>query len=277
MFSIAILTYNEATEIDACLDSVAFCDDVLVFDSFSTDGTAERAEARGARVLQQAFVDYASQRTACLERGGFAHDWVFMLDADERFTPELRAEIERELARPDNPNSLYRLRRKDYLGDTWIRGSGGYPTWFGRLLRRGAVRIHRPINELYETDGGIGLLQEHLVHRPFGKGLARWFARHNDYSSREAEALAVERAKPVEWRALWQRDPAARRRALKGIYYRMPLRPWAVFAYLYFWRGGFLEGRAGYTYACLRMGYEIMIDAKCRFDDPPAAHRRPGA
>lgn len=269
MFSVAILTRDEEQDIAACIASVAFCDDVLVFDSFSTDATVERARAAGARVMQHAFVDYASQRTACLDLGGFRHDWVFMLDADERFTPELQAEIERELATPGNPHSLYRLRRKDHFKGRWIRGSGGYPTWFGRLLKRGEVRITRPINELYETDGAVGLLQEHLIHHPFSKGLSRWLARHNDYSTGEAAALTVERRRPVEWRALASRDPAARRRAMKGIYYRLPLRPWWVFAYLYVWRRGFLEGRAGYYYACLRMSYEIMIDTKRWLDDVP--------
>lgn len=269
MFSVAILTRNEEQDIAACIASVAFCDDVLVFDSFSTDATVERALAAGARVLQHAFVDYARQRMACLERGDFAHTWVFMLDADERFTPALHAEIERELARPDNPNCLYRLRRKDYLKGRWIRGSSGYPTWFGRLLRRGAVRITRPVNELYETDGSIGLLQEHLVHQPFSKGLSRWLERHNAYSDGEALALAVERLRPIDWPGLVQRDPATRRRALKGLYYRLPLRPWWVFVYLYFLRGGFLAGRSGYYYACLRMSYETMIDAKSWLQDEP--------
>lgn len=272
MFSIAILTRNEAQDIEACLASVAFADDVLVFDSFSTDETVERARAAGARVMQHAFADYASQRMACLERGEFRHDWVFMLDADERFTPALQAEIEAALKQRDNPHSLYRLRRKDYFKGTWIRGSGGYPTWFGRLLRRGQVRITRPINELYETDDRIGLLQEHLIHLPFSKGLERWLSRHNEYSTAEAEALALERVRPIAWTDLVHADPAARRRALKGIYYRLPLRPWFVFAYLYVLRGGFLEGRAGYHYAALRMSYETMIDVKHWLAEAP---RRP--
>lgn len=262
MFSIAILTFNEEQDIEDCLASVAFADDVLVFDSFSSDATVERARAAGARVMQHVFADYASQRMACLGLGDFRHPWVFMLDADERFTPELHAEIERELARTDNPNSLYRLRRKDYLKGQWIRGSGGYPTWFGRLLKRGEVRITRPINELYETEGAVGLLQQHLIHQPFSKGLSRWLDRHNDYSTREAESLAIERTRPLDWSGLVDRDPATRRRALKGFYYRLPLRPWWVFFYLYVLRGGFLEGRSGYCYASLRMSYEIMIDAK---------------
>lgn len=262
MFSIAILTYNEEQEIEACLRSVAWADDVLVFDSFSSDRTVERALASGARVIQHKFANYASQRRACLWHGDFKHPWVFMLDADERFTPELRDEILHELAQAPEDRALYRVRRKDFLTDTWIKSSGGYPTWFGRLMRRGRVRILRPINEVYETDGSIGLLSEHLLHYPFNKGSERWIARHNDYSSREAQALAEERRRPVPWNRLFHRDPALRRQALKALYYRAPMRPFLVFVYLYFVRRGFLEGRAGFHYACLRMGYEIMIDFK---------------
>lgn len=271
MFSIAILTYNEEQDIEACLASVAWADDVLVFDSYSTDATVALAQAAGARVLQHPFADYASQRMACLQRGAFKHPWVFMLDADERFTLALRDEITQVLAAESNPNSLYRLRRKDYLKGRWIRGSGGYPTWFGRLLRLGQVRIERPINERYETAGSIGFLQEHLIHQPFGKGVERWLDRHNDYSTREAAAFAEERRQPVRWHELLHHDPATRRRALKSLYYRLPLRPWWVFFYLYIVRAGFLEGRSGYHYACLRMSYEVMIDVKGWLAVPPPA------
>lgn len=263
MFSIVILTYNEEQEVEACLKSVAWADDVLVFDSFSSDRTVERALACGARVIQNRFENYANQRQAALSQGDFKYPWVFMLDADERFTSGLRAEIERELASAPADRAIYRLRRKDYFNGVWIRSSGGYPTWFGRLLRIGQVSILRPINEQYETSGSIGLLQEHIEHFPFNKGVERWIDRHNDYSRREALALPRERLRPVPWRKLFSRDPAHRRAAMKSVYCRMPARPLMVFLYLYLWRRGFLEGRSGYHYASLRMSYEIMIDVKC--------------
>lgn len=262
MFSIVVLTYNEEQDIGACLDSVAWADDVLVFDSYSTDRTVERALERGARVIQHGFQDYGQQRQAALELGDFRYPWVFMLDADERFNPALRAEIERNLAQAPPHRTLYRLRRKDYLNGVWIRGSGGYPTWFGRLLRVGMVKVERAVNETYETSGSVGLLQEHLDHFPFSKGVERWLARHNDYSTREAAVLAGERHQTVRWRQLFSRDPAQRRATAKSLYYRAPARPLLVFLYLYLLRGGFLEGRSGYAFASLRMSYEIMIDAK---------------
>src|SRR5215467_4854578 len=92
--SACIITLNEADRIDACLDSLAFCDDVVVVDSGSTDDTRERATARGARVLVRKFDGYRSQKDYAV--GMAANDWVLCLDADERVTPALRAEIERE-------------------------------------------------------------------------------------------------------------------------------------------------------------------------------------
>lgn len=277
MFSIVILTYNEEQEIEACLQSVEWADDVLVFDSFSTDLTVERALACGARVIQNRFENYASQRQASLSQGNFKYQWVFMLDADERFTPGLRIEIEHELANVPVDRAIYRLRRKDYFNGVWIRSSGGYPTWFGRLLRVGQVSILRAINEQYETDGSIGLLQQHIEHFPFNKGIERWIDRHNDYSRREALAMPKERLQPVPWRKFFSRDPADRRAAMKSVYCRMPARPLMVFLYLYLWRRGFLEGRSGYHYASLRMSYEVMIDVKCWLREQNLGAGRPPA
>jgi len=262
MFSIVILTHNEQIDIEACIRSVAWADDVLVFDSFSTDRTAEIALNCGARLMRHKFEDYASQRNAALALGQFRHEWVFMLDADERFTPELREEIEEALCRQPHEHVLYRVRRKDYLNGIWIRGSSGYPTWFGRLIRRGQVNICRTINEQYVPLGSVGFLNEHVVHFPFSKGTARWLARHNDYSSLEAQTLGAERQGPVPWRSLVSPDPAERRTALKKLYYRVPARPLLIFIYLYIIRMGFLEGRSGLYFASLRMTYEIMINVK---------------
>lgn len=263
-FSIAVLTLNEEAAIGPCLDSVSWADDVLVFDSYSKDRTAAIALEKGARVIQHPFSGYASQRTACLEQGAFKHDWVFMLDADERFTPELRDEIELALGRPDSNIGLYRLRRKDYFLGTWIKRSGGYPTWFGRLMRPASARISREINELYETSQDVGYLREHILHEPFSKGIAHWLDRHNRYSSMEAAVLEQQAPFPplVEFLSP---DPAARRRALKALYYRVPFRPLLAFLYLYLFRLGFLEGRAGFYYSILRAHYEFCINIK-RFE-----------
>ena len=91
--SACVITLDEADRIEACLDSLAFCDEVVVVDSGSTDGTRERAAAKGARVIEHAFQGYRAQKDFAVLAA--AHDWVLCLDADERVTPALRASIER--------------------------------------------------------------------------------------------------------------------------------------------------------------------------------------
>ena len=95
MISVLILTRNEEQDLPGCLDSVAWSDDVHVFDSFSTDRTVEIARERGATVTQREFDTYARQRNAALETLEFRHEWIFLPDADERPTPDMAAEVER--------------------------------------------------------------------------------------------------------------------------------------------------------------------------------------
>jgi hypothetical protein len=154
------------------------------------------------------------------------------------------------------------MRRKDFLFGRWLRRSSGYPTWFGRLVRVGQVRIERAVNEEYLTAGRIVELREHLHHQPFNKGMHWWFERHNRYSSMEAAALRSERRQAWRARELFARDAVLRRRALKRLAYRLPARPALALIYLYFLRLGLLDGLAGAYYCLLRASYEFMIEAK---------------
>jgi glycosyltransferase involved in cell wall biosynthesis len=260
--SILILTLNEEVNLPGCLDSVRWSDDVVVFDSLSVDRTVEIASAAGARVVQRKFDNYAAQRTASLREVPFKHPWVFVLDADERVTPELRAELERTVAEAPEAMSVYRLRRKDFFLGRWLRRSSGYPTWFSRLLRVGHVWVEREINEEYCTHGGVGQLREHIIHYPFNKGVAFWFERHNRYSSMEAQALIQETEVRMQWSGLVARDPVVRRKWLKQLAFRLPCRPAIVFLYLYLFRMGFLDGAAGWRFCRMRSMYEDMIDLK---------------
>ncbi len=258
--SVLILTLDEEINLPGCLDSVACSDDVVVFDSFSNDRTVEIALARGARVVQRLFDNYAAQRNAALNEVSYRHPWLLMLDADERVTPELLREIEAVLAGADDDINLFRVRRQDFFLGRWYKRSSGYPTWFGRLMRVGHVAVTREINEEYHTDGKVGFLQQHLVHYPFNKGIAYWYERHNRYSSMEAGVLVRQGA--LRWHDLPARDPVTRRKALKQLAYRLPGRPLLVFLYLYFVRFGFIDGRVGIAYCTLRAFYELMIDLK---------------
>lgn len=271
--SVLILTLDEERNLPACLDSVAWCDDVIVLDSHSADATRKIARERGARVIERTFDDYATHRTWAFESIEFEHPWVLSVDADERCTPELAEEIARlEFDRGGAP-ALYRLRRKDYLFDRWCRRSSSYPVWLGRLARPARVRFERrPVNAHPVVDGPVGYLRGHLLHYPFSKGMAQWLAKHNRYSSMEAEVCLHELdGGRIDWRGLLTRDPVRRRRALKELSFRMPARPWLKFLYMYLLRGGFLDGLPGLTYCTLQAVYEYMICLKLkelRRDEP---------
>lgn len=262
--SILILTLNEECNLADCIRSVSEADDIVVLDSFSSDRTIQIAEEMGARVVQRRFDNYAAQRNAGLNGTSYRHPWVLMVDADERVTPELWAEMRTAIATAEPAVSMFHMRRKDYWFRQWIRRSSGYPTWFGRLVRVGHVTVEREINEQYVARGESRFLKEHLLHYPFNKKVAYWLERHNRYSSMEANTLAGERREKIELRGLWSTTPIVRRKTMKQIAYRLPGRPLLVFLYLCVVRGGFLDGRAGLRYCILRAIYEYMIDLKVK-------------
>jgi glycosyltransferase involved in cell wall biosynthesis len=263
--SVLILTLNEELNISGCLQSVKWSNDVVVLDSHSSDATTRIAVEHGARVVKRSFDNYAAQRMFGLTCIAYANSWVFMLDADERVTAELRNDLFAIAANPPTAATLGMIRRRDHLFGRWIKKSSGYPTWFGRFAKLGQVWVERPINEEFHTLGDTIFLQSHLDHYPFNKGFAEWFAKHDRYSTMEA-ALRVEGKNSQTGRliAIFSKDPLLRRRTLKAFAYSLPCRPILMFLGLYIVRGGFMEGRAGLTFSLLRAWYEFMIDCKCR-------------
>ncbi|NTW87554.1 MAG: glycosyltransferase family 2 protein, partial [Desulfobulbaceae bacterium] len=243
-FSVIILTLNEQDNLDNCLSALENCDDVVVLDSFSTDKTEEIARAHGARFFQHRFDNYAAQRNYGLNEITYKHDWLLMVDADEVVPAALAMEIQRMVETKSDDKTIFRMRRKDHFLGQWIKRSSGYPTWFGRLLKIGHVRVERAINEEYVTDGEVGYLENHLHHYPFNKGFSAWLEKHNRYSTMEAELIVSGGLALPGFKNLFAKDPTERRRAVKAIAYRVPGRPLLIFLGLYFLRGGFLDGRA---------------------------------
>lgn len=263
--SVLILTLNEETNLPGCLESVAWSDDIVVFDSYSIDDTIKIAKAAGTRVFQRRFDSFAAQRNAALTDVDYKNSWVLMVDADERWPIDLYEEMVEAILNPQNKEvTIYHFRRKDIFKGRWLRHSTGYPTWTGRLVRIGKVAVKRDINEEYHTDGEKGYIRGHFIHYPFNKGLTWWLERHNRYSSMEAEAFVKEVQENLQFRQLFSFDPILRRKFLKQLAFRLPWRPLLVFCLLYFLRMGFLDGRAGLTYSTLRGIYEYMIDLKVK-------------
>ena len=147
--SVLILTLNEEANLAECIDSCGWSDDIIVFDSMSEDRTLEIANTKGVRLVQRRFDNYAAQRNAALTTVQYKNPWVLMVDADERVSPELAAEIATTIAGVGAEVALFRIRRKDFFLGKWLRRSSGYPSWFGRLVRLGHVRVEREVNEEY--------------------------------------------------------------------------------------------------------------------------------
>jgi glycosyltransferase involved in cell wall biosynthesis len=259
--SALILTLNEEINIAACLESLSWCDDVVVLDSLSTDRTRAIAEEHGARVVTRAFDNWSAHQNWAVANIEFRNPWVLYLDADERCLPELRDDVLRH-ASSDAPEAAFRIRRKDFFMGHWLKHAQLYPSWFVRLFRPQRIRYERLVNPVAVVDGPIGELSGHIIHYPFSHGVSHWIARHNRYSDMEAiEAAKVREHRPPSG-ALWSHDPNERRRALKDIFFQLPARPLIKFLYYYGWRRGFLDGRAGFTYATLQAFYEYMIACK---------------
>ena len=260
--SVLILTLNEESNIAECIESCAWSDDIVVFDSMSEDGTGDIARKKGARVLQRRFDNYAAQRNAALTTVAYEHPWVLMVDADERVPHDLAAEIQSTVAAAGEHVAMYRMRRKDHFLGKWLRRSSGYPSWFGRLVRIGRIRVEREVNEEYIADGKVEHLESHLHHFPFNRGIAYWVERHNRYSTMEAASKLGMHGQRIVLRALFNGDPIDRRRTLKQLLYHVPFRPQIVFVYLYIFRLGILDGRAGFHFSRMRATYEMLIDLK---------------
>jgi glycosyltransferase involved in cell wall biosynthesis len=259
--SILILTLNEESNIGECLDSLEWSDDIILLDSLSSDATCRIAESRGARTVGRPFDNWSAHQNWAVSNLEFRHPWVLYLDADERCSPELRDEVLAR-ARATAPESAFRLRRKDYFMGRWLKHAQLYPTWFVRVFRPSRIRYERLVNPVAVVDGAIGELQGHIIHYPFSHGISHWIARHNRYSDMEALEAAKLRANGSKRGELWTSDPNERRRALKDIFFRLPARPVLKFLYYYCWRRGFLDGRAGLSYASLQAIYEYMIACK---------------
>lgn len=164
--SAVLITKDEERRLPAALESLAFCDEIVVVDCGSKDRTREQAARAGASVVLNApFPGFVAQRNFAAERA--RHDWVLFLDADERVTPALRNELE-ALRRAGLAHAGYRMPRVCFYLGRWIRATDWYPDWQLRLFdrRRGRWRGGQ-VHESVAVDGSVGRLRAPLEHRPY--------------------------------------------------------------------------------------------------------------
>jgi glycosyltransferase involved in cell wall biosynthesis len=262
--SILILTLNEEANLPECLQSVKWSDDIVVLDSFSTDRTVKIAEEMGACVVQRRFDNWSSHQNWALEQIPFKHPWVFYLDADERITEELKDELVAIASDSSRASVAYYCGRRNMFMGRWIRHAMP-PGMIMRFFRPPHVRFERLVNPVSVIDGSHGYLRGMLVHYNFSKGISEWIDKHNRYSQLEAhEGMKLIHQPSEAQPGLLSPDRALRRRALKNLSFRLPWRPFIKFLYLYVGQGGWLDGRAGFTYCVLQSFYEYMIVLKMR-------------
>ena len=183
-----VLTYNEAEHIGACLATLRFADRVLVFDSFSDDATVDIAREGGAEVIQRAFKDYADQRNAALDVASGRCEWALFIDADERVSPALAAEILEVIEQDDVAG--WRMPRHNYIFGVLTLGGGWHPDYQTRLLRVGHARYDaaRPVHETVLLDGELGALTQPIIHHNY-RDVAHFVQKQRRYAQLDAAML----------------------------------------------------------------------------------------
>jgi glycosyltransferase involved in cell wall biosynthesis len=274
--SVLVPVKNEAANLRGCIDSVSFVQEIVVVDSASTDGTQAIAEAASARVVQ--FVwngKFPRKKNWALENIPWQHEWVLIVDADERVTPELERQITQAIRRTD-VDGFYLSRRFWFLGG-WINHCGYFPSWNLRLFRHRLgryeqVEIDSSIasgdNEVHEhvlLNGRTEHLSAPMEHYAF-RDLATFIDKHNRYSTWEAAASGNlrERAGERTLRATPFGTAVERKRWLKKVTMRAPFRPSLRFFYHYVWKQGFRDGYREWVLCRLLAWYERMIVLKER-------------
>jgi glycosyltransferase involved in cell wall biosynthesis len=265
MFSIYILTYNEELDIAACIESAMLSDDVIVLDSCSSDRTVEIAAQYPVRVIEHPFESHGKQRTWMLENIPAKYDWAYILEADERMTPELFQECCEAIQNTQHVG-YYAAERVMFM-NRWIKHSTQFPRYQLRLLQPGKVWFtDYGHTEREVCHGSTGFLQSTYPHYTCGKGMSRWLEKHNRYSTDEAkETLKQLQSGRVNWKQLFMgKSEVERRHALKDLSLRLPLRPVVRWLYMYFFLGGWRDGEAGFAWCTLQGFYEYLIVLKVK-------------
>lgn len=248
--SVAIITLNAASQLEACLESARFADDIVVVDSGSTDGTQALAERHGARVIAQDWLGFGRQKQFAVAAA--RHDWVLCLDADERVTPDLQAAIENALKTPSTAGpapasrvAAFRFPRCNRFLGRYLKHGEGYPDWSLRLFdRRRAGWSDDAVHEKVEPRGPVGTLSGDLLHDS-AESLASYLTKQNRYTTLAAE-MAL----------------AAGKRASVG---RIALSPLVRFIKFYLLRQGFRDGLPGLIHIAIgcfnsMMKYSKMLE-----------------
>jgi glycosyltransferase involved in cell wall biosynthesis len=225
--SIVIIAKNAASQIRACLESVAFAEEVLVVDSGSEDETRAIADVMGSRVIEKEWLGFGQQKQFAVTQA--KHDWVLCLDVDERVTPRLEASIRAALLAPKS--RAFRMRRRNRFLGKWLAHGEGYPDWSLRMFhRQHASWSNDPVHEAVITTVDVGELDGDLLHDS-AEDVTTYLQKQNRYSSLHAEALFQQ--------------------GVRAGYLKLFLSPLARFVKFYVLRLGFLDGGPGFAHVAV--------------------------
>lgn len=238
--SAVIITLNEAPRIERCLTSLAFCDEIIVVDSGSEDGTQDICEKHGAKVIDQPWLGFGPQKQFAVEQA--KHDWVLCLDADEALSDELMQSIQAFLQAP-GVGACTMPRCNRFMG-RWLRHGEGYPDISLRLFdRRQGYWSTDPVHEKVVFDGETFLLAGDLLHQS-EESIAQYLNKQNRYTSLQAEAL-FEKGKKISGSKVF-------------------LSPLVRFFKFYFLRQGFRDGLPGFIHISIGCFNSFIKYAKTR-------------
>ncbi len=236
--SVSIITLNEEKNIERCLQSVTWADEVVVVDSGSKDRTVELSKKYTDRVIHNDWKGFADQKDFAMR--SCSNEWVLSLDADEEISSELRAEIENLLKNPKEFDGYY-MPRKTYFNGKWIKSCGWYPGYQLRFFKKSLTKLtDRKVHEGFEVNGKVGYLKGDILHYTH-IDLKSTIAKINNYSTLEAEEKYLEkRSTPVNF----------------------ILNPIAAFLQHYFIRRGFTDGVEGLLISILHALTNLMTYMK---------------
>jgi glycosyltransferase involved in cell wall biosynthesis len=264
--SAVVLTYNEAPNVRACLESVAgWASDIHVVDSGSDDDTIAIARRYTGHVHTHPYVDHASQWRWSFEELHLEHDWVLVLDADNVVSDELKRSIDEALARDEDVAGYY-AEHVHMFRNGRVRGLKKH--WL-RIVRRSRVQVEDELVDFrFVVDGPTRLLRGAIVESNQKElEIDFWIDKHQAFATRMAQEEVLRRAGRLRWEVEPRLLGTADERAvwLKSRWYRLPLfvRPFLYFGYRYFLRGGFLDGRNGFTYHVLQaLWFRLVVDLR---------------
>jgi glycosyltransferase involved in cell wall biosynthesis len=263
--AVVVLTLNEERNLPACLDSLGGWErPIFVVDSGSTDRTIAIARHRGAHVVTHVFETHAKQWQWALANLPLDADWVLALDADQRLTPQLRADIDRLIAHPGETVGAFLCRRQVFRGK-WIRFGGYYPKYLLKLFRPAAVTVDESdlVDHHFRVAGPTTRLSADLIEDNRNEAaIAVWTAKHNRYAVLQARQELLDRGPRLGPSAMLG-PPDRRIQYLKQVWGHLPLyvRPCLYVFYRYVLRLGFLDGKQGFIFHVLQaFWYRLLVD-----------------